>query len=150
MSEPIATNKKAYHNFFLTDRWECGIELKGAEVKSVRSGEVNFKDSYVTVDEEEVWLYHLYIAPYIQASYWNVDPDRPRKLLMNAREIKRLSGLLTQSKFTCVPTKIYFTARGLAKVEIALGQGKKFYDKRADIKDRDIKREMARATRRRS
>jgi SsrA-binding protein len=149
MSAPIATNKKAYHNFFLTDRWECGIELKGSEVKSVRSGEVNFKDSYVTVDEGEVWLYNLYIAPYIQASYWNVDPDRPRKLLLNQREIKRLTGLLTQSKFTCVPTKIYFTSRGLAKLEIALGTGKKFYDKRADIKDRDIKREMARASRRR-
>jgi SsrA-binding protein len=149
MSEPIATNKKAYHNFFLTDRWECGIELKGAEVKSVRSGEVNFKDSYVTVDDGEVWLYNLYIAPYIQASYWNADPDRPRKLLLHQREIKRLMGLLTQSKFTCVPTKIYFTSRGLVKLEIALGTGKKLYDKRADIKDRDIKREMARASRRR-
>jgi SsrA-binding protein len=147
MSAPIATNKKAYHNFFLTDRWECGIELKGSEVKSVRSGEVNFKDSYVTVDAGEVWLYNLYIAPYLQASYWNVDPDRPRKLLLHQREIKRLMGLLTQSKFTCVPTKIYFTARGLAKLEIALGTGKKLYDKRADIKDRDIKREMARAVR---
>jgi SsrA-binding protein len=148
VAEPIATNKKAYHNYFLTDKWECGIELKGGEVKSIRAGEVNFKDAYVRVDEEEVWLYNLHIAPYAQASYLNEDPDRKRKLLMHAKEIKRLHGTLTQKRLNCVPTKIYITGRGLVKVEIALAQGKKLYDKRADIKDRDTKREMARAVRR--
>ena len=148
MSDPLATNKKAYHNFFLTDKWECGIELKGSEVKSIRAGEVNFADSYVTVEENEVWLHHLHIAPYAQASYMNPDPDRDRKLLLHRKEVKRLMGVLTQGKYTCVPTKIYINARGLVKVEIALGTGKKFYDKRADIKDRQIKRELARATRR--
>lgn len=148
MSGPIATNKKAYHNYFLTDRWECGIELKGAEVKSVRAGEVNFADAYVGVEEGEVWLYKLHIAPYAQASYLNTDPERPRKLLLNRKEIQRLFGAITQKRLTCVPTKIYITARGLVKLEIALGQGKKSYDKRADIKARENKRAMDRATRR--
>lgn len=147
MAEPVATNKKAYHNYFLTDKWECGIELKGGEVKSIRAGEVNFKDSFVRVDTEEVWLYNLHIAPYAQASYMNEDPDRKRKLLLNKKEIKRLNGLLTQKRLNCVPTKIYFNARGFVKVEIALAQGKKMFDKRADIKARDSKREMARAIR---
>jgi SsrA-binding protein len=148
MSEPVATNKKAYHNYFLTDKWECGIELKGAEVKSIRAGEVNFADSYVHVEEGEAWLHKLHIAPYAQASYMNPEPERSRKLLMHQREIKKLFGILTQKRLTCVPTKIYITKRGLVKVEIALGEGKKFYDKRADIKDRDTKRQMARASRR--
>ncbi len=148
MSAPVATNKKAYHNYFLTDKWECGLELKGAEVKSLRAGDATFTDSYVSVEESELWLNNLHIAPYLQASYLNTDPDRPRKLLLHAKEIKRLTGLLTRKGATVVPTKIYFNARGLAKVEIALGQGKKLYDKRADIKERDLKREMARAARR--
>jgi SsrA-binding protein len=147
MSDPIATNKKAYQNYFLTDKVECGIELRGGEVKSIRAGEVNFADAHVRVEEEEVWLYHMHIAPYLQASYLNEDPDRKRRLLMNKKEIKRLFGVLTQKRLTCIPTKIYINSRGLVKVEIALGQGKKLYDKRADIKDRSQKREMARAVR---
>ena len=148
MSEPVATNKKAYHNFFLTDKWECGIELQGSEVKSVRAGDVNFADSYVRIDENEVWLYSLHIAPYAQASYMNPEPDRKRKLLMNRKEIKRMFGTITQKGLTCVPTKIYINKRGLVKVEIALASGKKQYDKREDIKRRDSDRQLARATRR--
>ncbi len=148
MSAPIATNKKAYHNYFLTDKWECGIELKGAEVKSIRAGEVNFADSYVHVDKGEVWLYNLHIAPYAQASYLNQEPDRKRKLLMNQKEIKKLFTTQTLKRLTCVPTKIYINARGLVKIEIALAAGKKLYDKRDDIKERDTKRQMARAVRR--
>ena len=147
MADPVATNKKAYHNYFLTDKWECGIELMGGEVKSIRGGEVNFADAYVRIDEAQVWLYNLHIAPYAQASYMNTDPDRPRRLLLHRKEIERLNGHLTQRQKTCVPTKIYITKKGLVKVEIAIAQGKKQYDKRADIKDRDTKREMARATR---
>ena len=147
MADPVATNKKAYHNYFLTDKWECGIELKGGEVKSIRGGEVNFADAYVRIDEAQVWLYNLHIAPYAQASYMNADPDRPRRLLLHRKEIERLNGHLTQRQQTCVPTKIYITKKGLVKVEIAIAQGKKLYDKRADIKDRDTKREMARAVR---
>ena len=148
MSEPIAVNKKAYHNFFLTDKWECGIELKGSEVKSIRVGEVNFADSYVHIDENEVWLYSMHIAPYAQASYMNPEPDRKRKLLMNRKEIKRMFGTITQKGLTCVPTKIYINKRGLVKVEIALASGKKQYEKREDIKRRDSDRQLARATRR--
>ena len=148
MSGPIAVNKKAYHNFFLTDKWECGIELKGSEVKSIRAGDVNFADSYVHVDDDEVWLHSMHIAPYAQASYMNPEPDRQRKLLMNRKEIKRLFGTITQKGLTCVPTKIYINARGLVKVEIALASGKKMYDKREDIKRRDSDRQLARATRR--
>lgn len=148
MSEPVATNKKAYQNYFLTDKWECGIALMGCEVKSVRAGDVNFKDSYVRMDEGEVWIYNLHIAPYAQASYMNPEPDRARKLLLNKKEIKRMTGLLTQRGLTCIPTRIYITKRGLVKIEIAMGQGKKLYDKRADIKARSQKREMDRAVRR--
>ena len=147
MSEPVATNKKAWHNYFLTDKWECGIELQGAEVKSIRAGEVNFADTHVRVEDHEVWLYNLHIAPYAQASYLNTDPDRRRKLLMNKNEIKRLSDGLILKRLTCVPTKVYITARGLVKVEIALAQGKKLYDKRDDIKRRASDRQMARAVR---
>ena len=148
MSGPIAVNKKAYHNFFLTDKWECGIELRGSEVKSIRAGEVNFADSYVSIDENEVWLHSMHIAPYAQASYMNPEPDRKRKLLMNKKEIKRMFGTITQKGLTCVPTRIYINARGLVKVEIALASGKKQYDKREDIKRRDSDRQLARATRR--
>ena len=147
MAETIATNKKAFQNFFLTEKWECGIALEGAEVKSVRAGEVDFKDSYVDVEKGEVWLNKLHIAPYAQASYLNPEPDRARKLLLNKKEIKRITGLLTQQGATIVPTSVYITTRGLVKVGIALGKGKKLYDKRADIKERDQKREMARASR---
>jgi SsrA-binding protein len=102
----------------------------------------------VRVDDGEVWLYNLHIAPYAQASYLNEDPDRKRRLLLNAKEIKRLSNTLTLKRLACVPTRIYFNKRGFAKIEIALGQGKKLYDKREDIKRRDSDRDMARATRR--
>ncbi len=148
MSQPIATNKKAYHNFFIEDKWECGIELKGSEVKSVRAGEVSFADSYVGVEKGEMWLYNLHIAPYAQASYMNPDPDRKRKLLMHAKEIKRITGVLTLKSATAVPTRIYLNARGLVKVEIGLGTGKKLYDKRDTIKRRESDRQLARAVRR--
>lgn len=147
MSEPVATNKKAYQNYFLSEKWECGIELKGGEVKSVRVGQVSFTDAHVRIEDSEVWLYSVHISPYVQASYLNECPDRKRRLLMHKKEIKRLFGVLTQKRLVCVPTKMYINARGFVKVEIALGQGKKLYDKRADIKKRDNKREMARAVR---
>ena len=145
MAETIATNKKAFQNFFLTEKWECGIALEGAEVKSVRAGEVDFKDSYVDVEKGEVWLNKLHIAPYAQASYLNPEPDRKRRLLLNRKEIKRLFGAITQKQMTCVPTKIYINARGFVKVEIALATGKKLYDKREDIKKREVERGLKRA-----
>ena len=145
MSEPIATNKKAFRDFFLTEKWECGIELKGGEVKSIRAGNVNFADSFARVDGDEAFLYNLHIAPYEQASYLNEDPDRVRKLLLHKKEIKKIMGKVTQGGWVLVPTKIYFNKRGIVKVEVAIGKGKKQYDKREAIKKRDIDRDINRA-----
>ena len=149
--KPIATNKKAYHNFHLSQNWECGIALQGGEVKSIRAGEVNFADSYARVEGEEIYLHNLHINPYLQASYLNQDPDRKRKLLLHKKEITRIIGAVAQRGFILIPTKIYLNKRGFVKVELALGKGKKAYDKREDIKKRDIDREIKRAvnTRRR-
>ncbi|MBL8013739.1 MAG: SsrA-binding protein SmpB [Candidatus Omnitrophica bacterium] len=144
----IATNKKAYQNFNLLEKWECGIALTGGEVKSIRAAEVNFKDSYAWVKDEQVYLSHMHISPYEQAGYIQPEPDRVRKLLMHKKEIKRIQGLMTARGKTLVPTRIYITERGLVKVEIAVGQGKKLYDKRDDIKKREVNREISRAVRR--
>ena len=150
MSKPVATNKKAYHNFFLSDKWECGIVLTGGEVKSVRTGLVSFKDSYATLDKDEVYLHKLHITPYKEASYLNDEPDRRRKLLLHNREIKKISGLIKERGVTLVPTKLYFTRRGLLKVELAVGRGKKLYDKRQDIKNRAIEKGLKRAIKNRN
>ncbi len=141
----IATNKKAYHNYHLLQKWECGMALTGPEVKSIRAGHVSFTDSFARFEEGELFVYNIHINPYEQASYNNVEPDRPRKLLMHAKEIERLAGLLTRKGLTLIPTKMYFNSRGFVKIEIAVGQGKKLYDKREDMKTRDVKREIDRA-----
>jgi SsrA-binding protein len=145
MGQTVATNKKAYRDYFFSDKWECGIELKGGEVKSVRDGKVSFKDTFARVDENEIILYSLHIDPYKQASYMNDEADRPRKLLLHKREIRKIIGIVTQKNVTLVPTKIYFNNRGLVKVEIALGTGKKQFDKRQDIQKRNIDRDLRRA-----
>lgn len=143
----IATNKKAFRDFAFFDKWECGIILKGGEVKSLRAGEVNFADSFARVDGEDIVLYNLHINPYAQASYLNLDADRPRKLLLHKKEIVKIIGQAAQKHLTLIPTKIYFNSRGFAKVEIALGKGKKLFDKRETIKKRDLDLEMKRAER---
>ncbi len=143
-----ATNKKAYRNYELTDKWEGGIVLNGGEVKSVRAGEVNFKDSFARIEEGEVYLYNLHINPYTQASYLNDEPDRRRKLLLHRKEIARIDALIKQKSLNLVPTKLYMNARGLVKVEIALGKGKRLYDKREDIKDRALDRALKRTLKR--
>ena len=143
-SKIIATNKKAFQNYFLLERWECGIILKGSEVKSLRSSGVNFTDSFAHVEGSEILLYNLHINSYVQASYLNVEPVRPRKLLLHKREISKIAGQV-QKGLTLIPTKIYFNKRGFAKVEIALGKSKKLHDRREDIKKRDVDREMKRA-----
>ena len=149
MGQTIATNKKAFKDFFFSDKWECGIELKGGEVKSVRAGHVNFKDSYAQVVEDEVFLYNLHIDQYKQASYMNDEADRPRKLLLHKREIRKIFGTVAQKNVVLVPTKIYFNSRGLVKVEVAFGTGKKRYDKRRTIQKRDIDRDLRRAVKNR-
>ena len=144
----IVTNKKAYHNFHLLDKWECGIALVGPEVKSLRAGHASFTDAFANTDKGELFLHNLHINPYQQASFMNPEVDRPRKLLLHKKEVERITGLLSRTGLTLVPTKIYFNSRGLVKVEIASGQGKKLYDKREDIKKRETKRDMDRAVKR--
>jgi SsrA-binding protein len=140
----IATNRKASRDFFLSDRFEAGIVLHGTEIKSIRARQVSLREAYVQTDGREAWLVNAYIAPYDPASRFNHDPRRTRKLLLHKREILRLDERSRQRGFTIVPTKMYFKA-GRAKVEIALGRGKRKYDKRREIAKRDAQREVERS-----
>ena len=144
MSKPVHTNRKAYRDYEIIEKFECGIELKGCEVKSIRSGRINLEDSFARIDNNEILLYNAHISPYEQASYLNVVAVRPRKLLMHKAEIGRLAIKVNQKGFTLVPLSVYFNARGFAKVELALCKGKKLYDKRHDIKRRETERELRR------
>jgi SsrA-binding protein len=150
MSKPIATNKKAYRDYFLSDQMECGIELKGSEVKSIRAGNVNFKDSFARVGKGEIYLYNFHIEPYAQASYMNEEADRPRRLLLHKKEILKLDEAYNVKRQVIVPTKVYFNDKGKCKIELALGRGKKLYDKRETIKKRDIDRAIGRTMRSRN
>ncbi len=143
----VATNRQASYRYELSDRWECGLVLQGTEVKSLREGKAQIKDGYAAVRDGEVWLYNVHIPPYTPASRENHEPERPRKLLMHRREIDRLLGSTREKGLTLIPTRLYFSD-GRAKVEIALGRGKDVGDKRQSIKEREMKREMERATRR--
>src|SRR5579872_6017829 len=144
----VATNRQAAFKYNLIERFECGIVLTGTEVKSLRDGNAQLKDSYATIKDGEVWLIGAYIAPYPAASRENHDPERSRKLLMHRGEIEKLTGSLNERGFTLVPTRIYFSGeRSRAKVEIALARGKDLYDKRETIKKRDMAREVQRELR---
>jgi len=136
----IAQNKKARHLYELLDFYEAGMVLTGSEVKSLRAGKASFKDGYIAIRDHEAWIIGLHIAPYANAGYSQHDPDRERKLLLHASEIKQLKIKIEQKGLTVVPVKLYFK-NSKAKIEIALGRGKNVYDRRADIKDRDIKRD---------
>ncbi|MFV0421171.1 SsrA-binding protein SmpB [Oleidesulfovibrio sp.] len=139
----IAQNKKARHLYELLEFFEAGIVLVGTEVKSLRAGQVSFTDSYVHISNGEAWLLGTHIAPYANAGYVQHDPDRDRKLLLNAREIHTLRSRIEQKGLTIVPVKMYFK-NSRVKVEIAVGRGKKLHDKRQDIKQRDVDRETRR------
>jgi SsrA-binding protein len=144
----VATNRQASFRYNLLDRFEAGLVLTGTEVKSVREGNVQLKDSYAMVRDGEVWLIGSYIAPYGPASRENHDPERERKLLLHRNEIDRLIGATRERGLTIVPTRVYFSAPGSrAKVEIALAKGKDVYDKREAIRKRDTAREVARELR---
>lgn len=145
MSEAIVTNRKAFKDFDVMETIECGVELKGSEVKSIRDGRINLNDSFARLDKGQFFLYNSHISPYAQASYMNVEPTRVRKLLLHKKQITRLTGQLTQKGLTLVPLKVYFNARGFAKIELALCKGKKLYDKREDLKKRETDLEMRRA-----
>src|SRR5438874_10902799 len=144
----IATNRKAHHDYSLEDSFEAGIVLMGSEIKSIRDNRVNLKDGYVLEQNGELWLMNVHISSYDQASVFGHDPLRPRKLLLHRKEIARLISRVREKGYTIVPTQLYLK-RGRAKVEIALGRGKRQYDKRAAIAERDSKREVERALRER-
>ena len=144
----VATNRRAQHRFEFVERMEAGIQLQGSEVKSLREGKAQLSDAYAIVDRGEVWLRNLHISPYAPASHQNHDPERPRKLLMHRNEIERLVGKTQQRGLTLIPTRIYFKGRH-AKVELALARGKEGRDKRREIADRDMRREVEREFKRR-
>ena len=140
----VANNKKAYHDYFIEETYEAGIVLTGTEIKSVRQGKVSIKESYAKIEKGELILYGMNISPYEQGNRYNVDPLRPRKLLLHKQEIRKLIGYTTMKGLTLVPLKMYINEEGRAKVEIAVARGKKNYDKREDIAKRDAKRDMDR------
>ena len=140
----IARNKKALHEYQILETFEAGISLAGPEVKSIRAGKVSLAEAYARVERGEVWLHDMHVSPYDPASRWNVDPLRARKLLLHAREIRKLIGSTEQKGLTLVPLELYLY-RGYVKVTIALARGKKLHDKRESLKQKDIKREIQRA-----
>jgi SsrA-binding protein len=151
MAEPykvVAQNKKAYHDYEIEETYEAGLVLTGTEIKSIRAGKVNLRDSYARIKNGEVFLLNMHISPYEQGNRFNHDPLRTRKLLLHKREINKLFGLTREKGYALVPLKIYLK-NGLAKVDLALARGKKLYDKRETMKKRDAQREIERAFRER-
>jgi SsrA-binding protein len=143
----VAVNRRAYHDYFIDEKYEAGLMLTGPEVKSIRNGRANLRDGFVRIDNGEAWLENVHISPYVQANLMNQEPMRPRKLLLHRKEISSLIGKVKQKGYTLIPLRLYF-ARNHAKVEVGLGRGKRQYDKRAAIAEREAKREIARAVRR--
>ena len=139
----IANNKKAYHDYFIDDTYEAGIAQAGTEVKSLRMGRCSVKESFIRIENGEVYVYQMHISPYEKGNIFNKDPLRPRKLLLHKSEINKLMGRVAQKGFTIVPLKVYFKG-SLVKVEIGLARGKKLYDKRQDIAKKDQRREAER------
>lgn len=149
MSKIVASNHKGYRDYSVIESLECGIELKGSEVKAIRQGKVNLNDSFARLEEGELILYNTHISPYAEASYMNVEPTRKRRLLLHKNQITKLAGKLTQKALTLIPLKVYFNHRGYVKLEVALCKGKKLYDKRDDIKRRETDVAIRRAMKRR-
>ncbi|MFZ1804160.1 MAG: SsrA-binding protein SmpB [Nitrospira sp. CG24B] len=146
----VATNRKAYHDYFIEEKFEAGIVLKGTEVKSLRDRRVNLQDSYADVKEGEVFLHHCHISPYSHGNMMNHDPIRTRKLLLHRKEINKLLGKTQQKGLTLIPLRIYFSERGQVKVELGLAKGKKQHDRRESIKAREAGREVERAIKERN
>ncbi len=142
----LAENRKARHDYSIEETYEAGVALTGTEIKSIRAGRVNLRDSYAQVKGGEMWLFNVHIAPYDQAGYVSHDPMRPRKLLMHRKEINRLAGAVTEKGLALIPLRVYLK-NNRAKIELALARGKKSYDKRDAIAERDSKREVERALR---
>ena len=139
----VANNKKAYHDYFIEDKIECGIALHGTEVKSLRMGKCSIKESFIRIENGEVFVYGMHVSPYEKVNIFNKDPLRVKKLLLHRYEINKLVGKIKEKGYTLVPLQVYFT-NGKAKVEIGLAKGKKLYDKRDDIAKKDQRRETER------
>lgn len=139
----IANNKKAYHDYFIEEKYEAGIALAGTEVKSLRTGKCSIKESFIRIEKGEVYVYHMHISPYEKGNIFNRDPLRVRKLLLHRSEIRKIEGRIAQKGYTLVPLSVYFKG-SLVKVEMGLVRGKKLYDKRQDIAKKDQKREAQR------
>ena len=140
----VANNPTARHNYTIEDTYEAGIVLTGTEIKSIRNGKVNIKDSYANIKNGEVFIYGMHISPYEHGNIYNKDPLRTRKLLLSRREINKLTGLIKQKGLSLVPISLYFSGNFL-KIELGVGKGKKLYDKRQDIAKRDAERRMQKA-----
>ncbi|MBU5449946.1 SsrA-binding protein SmpB [Acetivibrio sp. MSJd-27] len=149
MIKSIAKNKKAWHEFFIEEEFEAGLELFGTEVKSIRLGGVNLKDSYVDIDSGQAYIVGMHISPYEKGNIFNKDPLRVRRLLLNKKEINKLIGKVQEKGLTIIPLEIYFKGRW-AKLKIALARGKKLYDKRDDAAERSARRHMERALKERN
>jgi SsrA-binding protein len=149
MAEPrtVTVNRKARHDYFIEETVEAGLVLTGSEVKSLRDGRANLKDSFARITNGEAFLVNAHISPYDAASHQNHEPTRSRKLLLHRREIDRMTGKTREKGLTLIPLRVFFNARGRAKVELGLGRGKRQYDKRAAIKEREARRETQRAMR---
>ena len=143
----LAVNRRAYHDYFIDEKYEAGMMLTGPEIKSVRNGRANLRDGFVRIDNGEAWLENVHISPYAQGNVLTQEPLRPRKLLLHRKEISSLIGKVKQKGYTLIPLRIYI-ARNRAKVEVGLARGKRQYDKREAIAARDAKREIERAMRR--
>lgn len=139
----VANNKKAYHEYFLEEKYECGVELNGTEVKSIRMGKCSIKEAFVRIENGEVIVYGMHISPYEKGNIFNKDPLRPKKLLMHKAEIRKLEAKSAEQGYTLVPVEVYIKG-SLVKVQIALAKGKKLYDKRQDIAKKDMRREAER------
>ena len=139
----IANNKKAYHDYFIEEKYEAGISLAGTEVKSLRMGRCSIKEAFIRIEHDEVFVYNMHISPYEKGNIFNKDPLRVRKLLLHRQEIRKIQGHITQKGYTIVPLSVYFSG-SLVKVEIGLAQGKKLDDKRQDIAKKDQRREAER------
>ncbi len=144
----VATNRRARHEYFILDTYEAGISLQGSEIKSIRAGQISLAEAYVQLDGEQAWLVEAHVAPYEQASHYNHEPRRPRKLLLHKSEIRAIWNDVRKKGVTVIPLQVYLK-NGRAKVEIAVARGKKLYDKRQDIARRDAERELQRSLRRR-
>ena len=139
----IANNKKAYHDYFIEEKYEAGISLAGTEVKSLRMGRCSIKEAFIRIEHDEVFVYNMHISPYEKGNIFNKDPLRVRKLLLHRQEFRKIQGHITQKGYTIVPLSVYFSG-SLVKVEIGLAKGKKLYDKRQDIAKKDQRREAER------